>query len=120
LTSVFAVRRGGPRPGGGWWVVFFLLPPLRGPLRRPLSPRSPHPPAAPPRAPPPPRRQPHPPRAIVRAHARTLQRPHGRRHGRCRAGVPSKGTMFPYRDENETIRTPYTTFVLVGLNRAEE
>jgi membrane associated rhomboid family serine protease len=26
--------------------------------------------------------------------------------------------MFPYRDENETIRTPYTTFVLIGLNLA--
>jgi membrane associated rhomboid family serine protease len=24
--------------------------------------------------------------------------------------------MFPYRDENETIRTPYATFVLIGLN----
>lgn len=23
--------------------------------------------------------------------------------------------MFPYRDENETIRTPYATFVLIGL-----
>jgi membrane associated rhomboid family serine protease len=26
--------------------------------------------------------------------------------------------VFPYRDENETIRTPYTTFALVGLNVA--
>ena len=24
--------------------------------------------------------------------------------------------MFPYRDENETLRTPYATFVLIGLN----
>jgi membrane associated rhomboid family serine protease len=24
--------------------------------------------------------------------------------------------MFPYRDENETIRTPYATFVLIALN----
>jgi membrane associated rhomboid family serine protease len=24
--------------------------------------------------------------------------------------------MFPYRDENETIRTPYTTYALIGLN----
>ena len=26
--------------------------------------------------------------------------------------------MFPYRDENETIRTPYATFVLIALNVA--
>jgi membrane associated rhomboid family serine protease len=26
--------------------------------------------------------------------------------------------MFPYRDENETIRTPYATFVLIGLTVA--
>jgi|RhiMetdeSRZDD1v2_1073273.scaffolds.fasta_scaffold00439_20 membrane associated rhomboid family serine protease len=26
--------------------------------------------------------------------------------------------MFPYRDENETIRTPYATFLLIGLNVA--
>ena len=26
--------------------------------------------------------------------------------------------MFPYRDENETLRTPYATFVLIGLNVA--
>jgi membrane associated rhomboid family serine protease len=26
--------------------------------------------------------------------------------------------MFPYRDENETVRTPVTTFVLLGLNAA--
>jgi len=24
--------------------------------------------------------------------------------------------MFPYRDENETLRTPYVTFILIGLN----
>jgi membrane associated rhomboid family serine protease len=24
--------------------------------------------------------------------------------------------VFPYRDENETIRTPYTTYALIGLN----
>jgi rhomboid family protein len=24
--------------------------------------------------------------------------------------------MFPYRDENETLRTPYATFILIGLN----
>ena len=24
--------------------------------------------------------------------------------------------MFPYRDENETLRTPYATFLLIGLN----
>jgi membrane associated rhomboid family serine protease len=24
--------------------------------------------------------------------------------------------VFPYRDENETIRTPYATFVLIALN----
>jgi hypothetical protein len=26
--------------------------------------------------------------------------------------------MFPYRDENETIRTPYATVVLIGLTVA--
>src|SRR5262245_8957390 len=26
--------------------------------------------------------------------------------------------MFPYRDENETIRTPYATYALIGLNLA--
>jgi membrane associated rhomboid family serine protease len=26
--------------------------------------------------------------------------------------------MFPYRDENETIRTPYTTYALIGINVA--
>ncbi|HWC04339.1 MAG TPA: rhomboid family intramembrane serine protease [Methylomirabilota bacterium] len=26
--------------------------------------------------------------------------------------------MFPYRDENETVRTPYATFALIGLNVA--
>ena len=26
--------------------------------------------------------------------------------------------MFPYRDENETIRTPYATFVLIAINVA--
>ena len=26
--------------------------------------------------------------------------------------------MFPYRDENETIRTPYATLVLIAINLA--
>jgi hypothetical protein len=26
--------------------------------------------------------------------------------------------MFPYRDENKTIRTPYATFALIGLTSA--
>src|SRR5262245_66147023 len=26
--------------------------------------------------------------------------------------------MFPYRDENETLRTPYATYALIGLNLA--
>src|SRR5262245_13785745 len=26
--------------------------------------------------------------------------------------------MFPYRDENETVRTPYATFVLIAINAA--
>jgi membrane associated rhomboid family serine protease len=32
--------------------------------------------------------------------------------------VYAERAMFPYRDENETIRTPYATFALVGVNVA--